>query len=810
MKQVILTQNYVSQDKKIKALFLDTSRNLYLKKGSTGIGGTTTILEDTSATRIVVSPTVGMIQGKEKQKSINNSNCFFIYGGSEHRWSDFFNCQGHKVVNCTPEQILNLYGNNIRDFNKLTNYTIFVDEIHQYICDSSYRESMLKFIELVFNEWKANWILSTATDNTISGRLIDIPPGKLFQAYEIVKPNQEYKNIEVFASGSDIKINKFLEVINASLSNGRKLLIATNRSEVHKKLSKLSGFNVINLVGSNIEVKLRTHKSLDEIEKIQWHLADVIVISSKYFAGFDIPLDVDVLIDTNPKVSTTLIGPNDIRQIIGRARTNVGRIVLFIGLSQPPEESKLKYEPLINGDNYKLILNNFTKEIKKITTNNWAELSSMLISDYAYWCLIFRPLLKLEMQRYGFGVINYTNSDIENILTIEKYPFHLQLQKLVSNDLQQLEFDFMRITKYLKYKIDGIFKPDLAILFYCAIKIKQDAGIKININYDKSLKAIRLYTKLNKHFKGDTKWDLLYGWLKSKLALGSQKSIPDHAKFSKDQLDYLEIRSLPNPALVIENPAPYVCYKACVSYLDSLNIKPNAYESSKLLSRCKEACSTKDFNGFKSKEQLLKLVGWCHLYVLNGGREFFDFPIKRNRQYNPLTQLPGPLRSMMNIKLVEIDIKHANPTFIDRILGSNIAKTVYENIMNVYGVDRSDAKIQYNMYLNNDENDAYKSYKFFRKIGYTEEQASQLSDLVTSQKGAVYDRMTEIERDLIERYGELFLGGDYSWFRFHDAIIIEEDTYLNLHYFLPASIDDVDLDFKYYNDDTKIQPMSLF
>ena len=179
MKQIILWHDYVSQQSDITELFLTKTKNLYLKKGSTGIGGTTTILEATDSTRIVVSPTVGMIQGKEKQKSIKNKNCFFIYANSAHTWNDFLTCTENKVVNCTPEQIIKLKTTKPTAYKWLINNTIFIDEIHQYIPDSNYRLSMKEFLKIIFQDWKANWILSTATDNTVLNHLLDIPPGIL-------------------------------------------------------------------------------------------------------------------------------------------------------------------------------------------------------------------------------------------------------------------------------------------------------------------------------------------------------------------------------------------------------------------------------------------------------------------------------------------------------------------------------------------------------------------------------------------------------------------------------------------------------
>jgi len=796
MQKIVLNETYVSQQEDVKNLFLTTNKNLYLKKGSTGIGGTTVILEATDCDRIVVSPTVGMIQGKEKQNSIKNKNCYFIYGGSTDKWDDFFNNPFNKVVNCTPDQIINLKERSKSQYNKLLNISIFVDEIHQYIPDSSYRNSMSDFLNIIFNDWKANWILSTATDNSVNGTLLDIPPGKIYNAYEIVKPNKENKKIEVLRSSKRLETNTILEIFNNALLKGRKLLIATNRTDLHKKLSKLIGYNVINLVGQNIETKMRPVKDLDKLDEIDWLKVDIVMISSKYFAGFDVPLNVDVLIDTNPYITSNLISPNDVVQIIGRSRLSVDRIVLHIHLYKPDIEINTLYKPKLVSSGVNDFIDSINNKVQQITKDNWFELTEEIISDFAHYSMIFAKILKPALARYGFIEVKYDNSKLEHLLTVQSWPFHLQMEKLLKTDYTTLSYDFKKITKYLRYKTDGIFSPDLAILFYTAILIKNR---KINCKVNKSDKPARFYLKLNKLFNNDDTWNLLYSYFKTKLYIKQTKKIPKHSEFDKKYLDYLEIRSLPSLDIIENSNGAFSCFKTCIDILQSKNINLTNTDNEfiKLQKRCNDVYQYKDVSEIKTKNQLLSLVGWANLFVLNGGQESYNFPLKRNREYNPLTMIPGPLRGMMGIKLVEIDIKQANPTFIDGIIGSNLSKTVYHNIETIFKCNREQAKVLYNTYLNNDKAEPYRVYQFFIKIGYTKDQSQLLTDMVTSRKGLVYDKMTEYERKIIEEYAELFLG-NLNWFRFHDAIVIPENQIIG--YELPDNYNGVGFGFKYYND----------
>jgi hypothetical protein len=803
MKKLILYNDYVSQQDNIRNLFLNTTHNLFLKKGSTGIGGTTTILEDTINSRVVVSPTVGMIEGKEKSNSINNVNVFYIYGDSKHKWEDFFiACDlGTAVVNCTPDQIVSLKNRNRAYFNKLKDLTIFVDEIHQYIPDADYRTKLKDFLDILFNEWRANWILSSATDNTIGGQLLDIPPNQKYAAYEIVKHNQTAKQIELRRGHLNAKFID--EVYTDSLTRGKKLIIATNNSSLHKAIVKIPGYNVINLVGQNIGVKMRPIKDVEAVEDIDWNVVDIIMISSKFFAGFDMPIDADILIDTNPNIVSSSIGINDIIQIIGRARGSVGRIILNINLKKPDIESENIYKPIIGMESYADVLNKLSGVIKTITPDNWFDVVSEVISDWKFFTIYYSGLMKAELIRYNCNLVKFKPSQITSVMQLNSLTFADQLRRLLTIDEQQLRFDFGKIKKYLRYKIDGVFSPDLALLFYTAIMLRKR---KLKIDIKDSDKPTRFYQKMNKYFAGDKDWDLLYQYLKTKLyRKRSVKSIPKHSQIDKSYLDYLEIRSLPSKKTALKATSPLELYQLSLVELSTIKINPDKYESDKLWSRCKDVFKRNnpaEFTGYKTKDQLLNLIGWANLFVMNGGREYYDFPIKRNRQYNPLTQIPGPLRGLIGIDLIEIDIKQANPTFIDKLVGSNIARSVYDNIVRLHKVTRDEAKVIYNTYLNNNESDQKDVYFFFLNIGYDKQQAMDLSQMVTLKKGAIYDLMVEKEREVIEFYCDIHLQ-HVNWFRFHDAILCVESDIIAHLVSLPSEFAGVEFDFKYYNDNNK-------
>ncbi len=796
MIKVTLYNDYVSQQDDVKNLFLDTTRNLYIKKGSTGIGGTSVILESSDVMRVVVSPTIGMIQGKEKQNLIKNPNCFFIYGNSINTWEDFFNCPSiGKVVNCTPDQITNLRKNRRGLYKLLINSSIFVDEIHQFIPDSSFRGSMLEFLDIIFKEWKGNWILSTATDNRIGGILIDVPPNQVFEEYEITKVNPPQIPVEVKRVNNN-NISIYKDIIDQSILNGRKLLVATNNSDIHKRLSKLVGYRVVNLVGQNIETKMRAYKDIEKVEEIDWNSVDVVVISSRYFAGFDIPLFVDVCIDTNPHIKTSMIGVNDIRQIIGRARGGVGRVVLIISFTEANSDKVRFISSIPSGPND--VIKNLTDSISNIKSD-WFKSIQNIINEFTHYQLLYAPVLKRELLRYNMYEVRYKDIEVKSLLKINSWTFKDQVNKLVNGtELSTVYFDFIRICTYLKYKNDGIFPPKMSILFYACYLIKRH---KIDIDISKNIKPSRFYSVLDSKIENDWRWDLLYAHHKTEL--NRKKSKPTWVKdrYTKEQLEYLEIRSLPSVSIVEETQSGIDCFFKSMDELKKKGIVPDQYETDKLESRCMEVKSyksVKDWKGLRTRDQLLKTVGWANLYLLNGGKESYDFPLRRDRTYNPLTQIPGPLRSMIGTDIIEIDINSANPTFIDDIVGSSIHKVVYDNIMRSFNIDRTKAKIMYNTYLNNHIAKPMEVYKFFTRAGYTNDQSIKLAELVTSRKGSVYDEMTKRERQTIEFIAEHHLP-NCRWFRFHDAILLIEKDNIGILNGMPKEVNGIELNIKYYN-----------
>jgi hypothetical protein len=796
MTDVILHEKYVSQQENILKLFLNTKDNLFLKKGSTGIGGTESILNATDTNRIVVSPTVGMIQGKEQQHK-HKRNLFFIYGGSDDTWIDYIKYNSQKTLNTTPDQIVKIF-NNKMIFDEIKHYTIFIDEIHQYIPDSGYRNCMADFMSIIYNDWIGNKILSSATDNLICGELLDIEPTQVFTHYNIIKPNQSIKEIEVYRSGERIGVEHYIKVAEESIMSGRKLIIATNRTDIHKSFAKIEGYKnrILNLVGDVLETKLRVIKDRDENYDIDEK--DIILISAKYFAGYDIELDCDILIDASPYNKSSLISVGDMKQIIGRARKGVGRIVLFISYNQPRYENNL-HTPIILGASAGDIQRNIIKELNDITKENWFQKSEQIIKDYSYWCLLYKQLLDIEFSRYNLKEVPYKQTSLTGVLKVNSQPFHLQLETLVEIiDLQTLKYDFSKIVKLLKNHDEGSFSPEIAPLFYIAIKIKEGKIQKPNFN--KNLKPTLYYPSLNKYLKDDWRWSCIYTYLKCKWLKSNVKKLPNHAKFSKESLDYLEIRSLPTQDIIETSTGYKEAMDKSKEHLSKLNITLSIEEEFKLNERCISVF--KRGEQYKTKRQLIDLISRASMYILNGGVENYFYEYKDDRQFNPLTQIPKPLRNMLGVELIEIDIKQANARFVDIMVDSNLADFVYQRVMALFNVSREEAKVKYNSMLNNSREDPEIIYDFFKNIGYTHDQAMKLIHIIKGGVGDFYRKSTKQERLIIESIVNNYISEKTTrWFRFHDALLLLKNENGDIKTWLPDVIQpyNIKLNIKMYN-----------
>jgi hypothetical protein len=166
------------------------------------------------------------------------------------------------------------------------------------------------------------------------------------------------------------------------------------------------------------------------------------------------------------------------------------------------------------------------------------------------------------------------------------------------------------------------------------------------------------------------------------------------------------------------------------------------------------------------------------------------------RSYGGITNLPKTLRAVIPLKYVELDVSYANPKFVDTEIGSNIAKRVYGNIMNKFGLNRKDAKILYNYVLNAWYIQKPKATSMLREFGYTERQSKKLANLICgSESGSFYEMMTKKEKKLIESFG--YYLSSITCIRLHDCLVIP--SWEALQVVLPLTFKGFKFHVSYFN-----------
>lgn len=368
---VIKIKDYISNDEIANEAITNFSNNKYIIKQSTGMGGTSSVLNITDKQVIIVTPTRGIIKGKELKKAEHH---LFIYSKSEDRWRDIetkINNKENFVLTITFDQLVELKTNNINLYNKITLINWFVDEF-QVFAEAEYRKAAAAAYFQIFNDTRVPFILSTATPihnfldlpyhvkNDIE--VIYIEHTELKQKHITIKPIKSYYNYVKNNNANDIKTVVFTNDIN-------KYKNILDESRFGSECQTLVGDNLA-LKTSLIKSKTVREQDLIEQGKID-ESKSIYLLSTSYVIGFDIDFDCAMAICVNQNSDTETKFVNDIVQAYGRGRQNVIDATIFYSSSDSTitkEESIAAEKAIINtvfDENY---LNNIQPHIKVINS----------------------------------------------------------------------------------------------------------------------------------------------------------------------------------------------------------------------------------------------------------------------------------------------------------------------------------------------------------------------------------------------------------------------------------------------------------
>lgn len=852
----IKIKSHVSNDTYANGIITDFTKNKLIIKGDTGIGGTTAVLNITDQTIIIISPISGMIIGKEK---VRQSHQMFIYQESKDRWHHFeseLRRGNHVVLNTTPEQIIEVKKNNRSLYDKIMQIPFFVDESQVY-AESDYRASMSIFYDILFNDHKANFTLSTATPTY---KNLDVPK-HILKDMDIYKIEREVKRAKKITISP---LNNYWNFIKSNCDKGNKVVLFTN--DLNKIKNVLNednlGYKTQILVGDTLAVKTsgvrtKTYQEYDNIVKAKIdETADVYILSTKYQIGFDLEFDASIGIIMDEFSNVDCYNVNQVNQSYGRVRGMVIDAQIFYRCSNSKctdvdnlerqineidfEKGYLKkIQPHINEINHALSYPkaNLIQSLKDYGfTVNDEDIQGTVVPTSVSFPIKYRNLIRQEDQDTyiikkelekvysnikgddpnfnGFGkkdlllwataymavetqseyLLNATADRYERLLTTAKT--FIDVNDLANPD-KMSEMD--KITKFRVSKT----QMDIAIKNGALCQLKEDEtmdfGLVFSYNWnDTYFKAKQIINSLyviqmieNGQYSEETK-RIIHGF-----SVVSECILNDYIKA-------LSTESNQDVKVLIENDNKETLDKLTKEYSKSL-IGKRVFNNTnraivKQLSKL-EGYSQSEFNQIMDKGERIKsaLLACKHgirntvkmntysidkqaerhkyyilsLLSLSCAGHMFGFKTTSidNRVFNTATKTTRQLRGYTPYQLIQCDIKSAFASFLDTLVGSNIAQDVYSNLEKKYTIERSEAKRWFNMMLNDNKRSAHDAKKFFKACGYTKEQVSKIIELTLKEKGSFYKIMTKMEDSLIEEF-KYINRLDYTAVRLHDAIII--------------------------------------
>lgn len=851
----IKIKNYVANDAHANGIITNFTSNKLIIKGDTGIGGTTAVLNITDQTVIIISPISGMIMGKE---SVREPHQMFIYQNSKDRWYHFENelrLGNHIVLNTTPEQIIEIRKNNEFLYKKIMQTPFFVDESQVY-SESDYRASMSIFYDILFNEHKANFTLSTATPTY---KNLDIPKHILkdMEIYKIEREVKRPKNITISP------LNNYWNFIKSNCEKGNKVVLFTNDLNKIKNIINEDnlGYKTQILVGDTLSVKTSgiKPKSYEEYSNIINakidETADVYILSTKYQIGFDLDFDasIGIIMDEFSRVDSYNV--NQVVQSYGRVRANVVEAKIFYRCSPNSNIDINKLESqigLIDFENG--YLKNIQPHINEINNALSYPKSSLISSLNGYGFTVddedtqetvaitsvsfpikYRNLINQEdkdifiinkeLERVysnikgddpnfnGFGTKDLllwataymaveTQSEYLLNATADRYERLLNAAKtfIDVNDLANPE-KMSEMDKITKFRVSKA-QMDIAIKNGALCKLKDDKATNFELyteNWGSTffkakqiINSLYVIQMIEKQMYSEETRRIVYGF-----SVVSECILNDYVKA-------LSTESNQNVKTLIENDNKEALDKLTKEYSKSLigrRVFNNTNRAiAKQLSKL-EGYSQSEINQIMDKGERIKgaLLACKHgirntikmntystakqaerhkyyilsLLSLSCAGHMFGFKTTSidNRVFNTVTKTTRQLRGYTPYELLQCDIKSAFPSFLDTLVGSDIALKVYSNLEKKYTIERSEAKTWFNMMLNDNKRSIHEAKSFFKNCGYTKEQVIKILALTLSEKGSFYRKMTKMEDSLIEEF-KYINRLDITAVRLHDATII--------------------------------------
>ena len=350
IKEISYTDKYLPATV-VNECFEDATYN-FVDKQHTGNGFTTGFLKlpptNNFQSNIIIVPNREVVKSKKKnydETVFNPTTIGFFYGDVESdklQWGKF------DVMMFVVDSFLNYIDaikSNIDSVDK-----ILIDEAHSILIQSTFRNKLVGFTELIRNEFKSKAIVSvTATPMLFTDVTI-----------KLVKDVVKQRTIHI----SQHQANT-LKRLQDSLKQGNNCIMATQDARLIKKLSDSK-----NKLTANIKVGITLfQKIVETVDLTVSEDAQLTIISSAGFEGFDVDNNInDVFIFEDRAFDYQTFYSQNITQIIGRSRkgtariewcrlSNLGRTEMLSkkAMIKKAKSKKISFEKKMTDKNYKFI-----------------------------------------------------------------------------------------------------------------------------------------------------------------------------------------------------------------------------------------------------------------------------------------------------------------------------------------------------------------------------------------------------------------------------------------------------------------------
>ena len=350
IKKIFYTDKYLPATV-VNECFEDATYN-FVDKQHTGNGFTTGFLKlpptNKFQSNIIIVPNREVVKSKKKKYDetiFNSTTIGFFYGDVESdklQWGKF------DTMMFVVDSFLNYLDaikSNIDSVDK-----ILIDEAHSILIQSTFRNRLVGFTELIRKEFKSKSIVSvTATPMLFTDVTI-----------KLVKDTVEQRTIYI-SQHQENTLNRLKD----SLEQGNNCIIATQDARLIKKLADSK-----NKLTANIKVGITLfQKIVETVDLTVSEDAQLTIISSAGFEGFDVDNNInDVFIFEDRAFDYQTFYSQNITQIIGRSRKGTARIewCRLSNLSRnkilPKKEmikkaksNKISFEKKMTDKNYKFI-----------------------------------------------------------------------------------------------------------------------------------------------------------------------------------------------------------------------------------------------------------------------------------------------------------------------------------------------------------------------------------------------------------------------------------------------------------------------